>query len=110
MIIKQGADKTYIFYIYNSDGEIVKTAPTDIQFTAVCPDNPRQPVLIKSWQKGITLDEQTGKYTMIINSEDTLGLPPNIYPFDIKVKRINKQFFVVMSGVMDIRISYTGEL
>jgi len=110
MIIKQGADKTYIFYIYNTDGDVVKSAPADIQFTAVCPNNPRQPVLIKSWQKGITLDTETGKYTMIINSEDTINLPPNEYPFDMKVKRGNKQFFVVMSGTMDIRLSFTGEL
>ena len=110
MIIKQGADKTYIFYIYDAGGNLIKAAPSDIQFTAVCPNNPRQEVLVKKWQKGITLDEETGKYTMTVNSEDTLNLPPNKYPFDIKIKRYNRQFFVVMSGVMEIRLSYTGEL
>ena len=110
MIIKQGADKTYIFYIYDAGGNLLKEPPTDIQFTATCPNNPRQPVLVKKWQDGITFDAETGKYTMTIASQETLNLPPNKYPFDIKIKRINRQFFVVMSGVMDIRLSYTGEL
>lgn len=110
MIIKQGADKNYIFYIYDAGGNLIKTAPTDIQFTAACPNNPNQPVLIKSWQNGITLDTETGKYSMAIDSEDTINLPPNKYPFDIKIKRGNRQFFVVMTGEMDIRQSYTGEI
>lgn len=110
MIIKQGADKTYIFYIYDAGGNIVKTAPTDLQFTAVCPNNPTQKVLVKRWLDGITLDAETGKYTMVVDSTDTLNLPPNQYPFDIKIKRADRQFFIVMSGVMEIRQAYTGEL
>lgn len=110
MIIKQGSDKTYIFYIYDAGGNLVKTAPADIQFTAACPNNAKQPVLVKALNKGITFDAETGKYTMSMESTDTLTLPPAKYPFDIKVKRGNRQFFVVMSGVMEVRISYTGEL
>lgn len=110
MIIKQGADKVYIFYIYDMGGNLIKTPPTDIQFTAACPNNPYQSVLVKSWQKGITLDEETGKYTMTIDSTDTLNLVPAKYPFDIKIKRGNRQYFVVLSGTMDIRQAYTGEI
>lgn len=110
MIIKQGADKTYIFYIYDAGGNVIKTAPTDIQFTAACPNNPYRAVLVKKWQKGITLDEETGKYTMTVDSTDTLNLPPNKYPFDIKIKRADRQYFIVMSGDMEIRQAYTGEL
>lgn len=110
MIIKQGADKTYIFYIHDAGGNTIKTPPTDIQFTAACPNNPYQSVVVKSWQKGITLDTETGKYTLVMNSEDTINLPPAKYPFDIKIKRSNRQYFVVLSGVMDIRQSYTGEI
>lgn len=110
MIIKQGSDKTYIFYIYDAGGNLIKTAPADIQFTAACPNNPNQSVLVKKWQKGITLDTETGKYTMTVDSQDTINLPPAKYPFDIKIKRANRQFFVVLSGVMDIRQSYTGEI
>lgn len=110
MIIKQGSDKNYAFFIVDAGNNIVKTEPTDIQFTAACPNNPNQPVLIKSWQKGITLDTETGKYSLVINSEDTINLPPATYPFDIKIKRGNRQYFVVLSGDMNIRQAYTKEI
>lgn len=108
MIIKQGADKLYAFYIKDAGGNILKERPSDIVFTVACPNNPDAQVLVKSLDNGIELDTETGKYTMTINAQDTIGLPVATFPFDIKVKRANRQFFVVAQGKVDIRQSYTG--
>ncbi len=109
MQIKQGADKAFAFYVYNKAGEVVLTAPTDIVFTAIrqveCANCQK---LTKRLGNGIHFDAETGKYTMTFYPEDTIGLEPGAYPFDIKIKRAGKQYFVVKQGSLKIAKSYTG--
>ena len=109
MQIKQGADKVFAFYVYNMDGEVVMVEPNDIVFTAVrkteCEDCS---TIEKRLNNGIVFDEVTGKYTLTFYPEDTIGLEPGAYPFDIKIKRAGKQYFVVKQGSLKIAKSYTG--
>lgn len=109
MQIKQGADKTFAFYVYNQSGEVVKDEPSDIVFTA---ENELPCGAVKTIKKslgnGIALDGETGKYTLTFVPADTINLPTGAYPFDIKIKRAGKQYFVVKQGFLKIVKSYTG--
>lgn len=109
MQIKQGADKAFAFYVYDQAGEVVKTAPQNIVFTAIkqveCANCSK---IEKIFNNGISLDEETGKYTLVFYPEDTIGLEPGAYPFDIKIKRAGKQYFIVKQGTLKVAKSYTG--
>lgn len=109
MQIKQGADKNFAFYIFNQDGEVVKTTPQNLIFTAIkqeaCANCSK---IEKRLNNGITFDEETGKYTLVFYPEDTIGLEPGAYPFDIKIKRAGKQYFIVKQGTLKVAKSYTG--
>lgn len=109
MEIKQGADKTFAFYVFNKAGAVVLDEPSDIVFTAIkktdCANCSR---LVKILGDGIMFDSETGKYTMLFYPEDTINLEPGAYPFDIKIKRAGKQYFVVKQGSLKIAKSYTG--
>ena len=109
MNIKQGADKTFSFFVYNWNGEIVKEKPANVVFTAVrrieCANCQK---IEKKLGNGIEFDQASGKYRIIFYPEDTIGLETGVYPFDIKIKRANRQYFIVKSGALKIVKSYTG--
>lgn len=109
MEIKQGADKTFAFYVYNKAGQVVLDEPSNVVFTAIrnveCANCQK---LQKILNDGIEFDGETGKYTMAFYPEDTISLEPGAYPFDIKIKRAGKQYFIVKSGTLKIAKSYTG--
>lgn len=109
MQIKQGADKAFAFYVYDQTGEVVKTAPQNLVFTAqLKTDCANCSKIQKMLNSGITLDEETGKYTLTFAPEDTISLAPGAYPFDIKIKRAGKQYFIVKQGILKVAKSYTG--
>lgn len=109
MQIKQGADKTFAFYVYNQAGTVVLDAPNDIVFTAIRQTECANCQTIeKRLNNGIDFDGETGKYTLTFYPEDTINLAPGAYPFDIKIKRAGKQYFVVKEGTLKIVKSYTG--
>lgn len=109
MKIKQGANKNFKFYVYakgSSDPILVR--PTNIVMTAKKENCCGAIVLTKSLDNGITFDEATGKYTLAFVPEDTINLQIGNYPFDIKIKRGDAQYFVVAQGWLKIEKSYTG--
>lgn len=109
MNIKQGADKVFAFYVYNQAGEVVLEEPENIVFTAVqqlpCGN---QVEIQKELNNGIVFNGENGKYRLSFVPEDTINLKTGGYPFDIKIKRAGKQYFVVKEGMLKIVKSYTG--
>ena len=109
MKLKQGANKNFKFFVYGRGSTTpALDRPQDIVFTAIksteCPEN----VLQKKLDDGIIFDETTGKYLLSFVPYDTINLPPGNYPFDIKIKRADMQYFVVAQGWLKIEKSYTG--
>lgn len=109
MRIKQGANKNFKFYVYERGGKTpVLARPQEIVFTAIRSTECQENVLQKSLDNGITFDDTTGKYVLAFIPNDTINLPPGNYPFDIKIKRADTQYFVVAQGWLKIEKSYTG--
>lgn len=110
MRIKQGESKNYCFYTYPYGSQSpILDEPTDVVFTATFRGQCGQKFgITKSLGSGITFDIETGKYLMKFAPEDTINLPVGNYDFDIKIKRLNAQFFIVKKGYMTIEKSYTG--
>lgn len=109
MKIKQGADKSFKFYVYRKGSTSpVLDAPQALVFTAVKEKCCGNVILKKSLGEGITFDAETGKYTLNFVPSDTINLPVGNYPFDIKIKRANTQYFIVAEGNLAIQKSYTG--
>ena len=110
MIVKQGANKNFKFYVYQRGGTTpITNKPEGLVFTAekrgTCGC---EIVLTKTLDNGISFDEETGKYVLSFVPEDTINLPPGNYGFDIKIKRSGGQYFVVNQGYLKIEKSYTG--
>lgn len=110
MRIKQGENKNYIFYSYPYGSQTpILEAPTDIVFTAQYRGEcGRSFGIAKALGKGITFDQDTGKYSMKFVPEDTINLPVGKYDFDLKIKRGQSQFFIIKQGYLNIEKSYTG--
>lgn len=109
MKIKQGANKNFKFYVYNRGSTTpILDAPTDIVFTATQCEYCLRRILQKSLGNGIEFDSTTGKYSLIFEPQDTINLEPGNYPFDIKIKRGDAQYFVVNQGYLKVQKSYTG--
>ena len=109
MKIKQGADKSFKFYVYRKGSTTpVLEEPQALVFTAVKEKCCGTVILKKSLDDGITFDSETGKYTLTFSPADTINLPVGNYPFDIKIKRANTQYFIVAEGNLAIQKSYTG--
>ena len=110
MIVKQGANKNFKFYVTERGGTTpILLAPEAIVFTAERRGACGQEIAItKSLDNGITFDPETGKYVLAFVPEDTINLPPGNYGFDIKIKRSGGQYFVVNQGYLKIEKSYTG--
>ena len=109
MKIKQGANKNFKFYVYQKGStNPVLSRPANIVMTAKKENCCGAVVLTKSLDNGISFDGTTGKYTLAFVPEDTINLQIGNYPFDIKIKRENAQYFVVAQGWLKIEKSYTG--
>lgn len=109
MLIKQGANKNFKFYVVRRGETTPILAPPEaIVFTAVKKDCCGSSVLRKSLGDGIAFDQTTGKYTLSFVPADTINLPVGNYGFDIKIKRSGGQYFVVNQGFLKIEKSYTG--
>lgn len=110
MRIKQGENKSYKFYVYEKGGTTpILLRPQNIVFTAELTASCGEVAkIVKELDNGITFDETDGKYIMSFAPEDTINLPLGNYGFDIKIKRSDKQYFVVYQGYLKIVKSYTG--
>lgn len=109
MNIKQGATKNFTFSIYRQDGTgPILNTPSDIVFTAVKDNRCCSKIITKKLGAGIAFDAETGLYTLEFAPEDTINLPAGNYPFDIKIKRDNAQYFIASRGNLVIEKSYTG--
>lgn len=109
MNIKQGEDKSFKFQILTPEGEPVEQVVNDIVFTAkkTLPCGASIDI-VKKLGDGITFDEETSYYLMKFEPSDTISVTPGAYPFDIKVRRINLQYFVLIEGTLKVIKSYTG--
>lgn len=109
MNIKQGANKNFKFYVYVKGANTPNLIPPrEIVFTATHRYNCDRQLIVKSLGKGITFEPETGKYVLTFEPNDTLGLEPGNYAFDIKIARADLQYFVVKQGFLKIQKSYTG--
>lgn len=109
MNIKQGANKNFKFYVYVKGSNTPNlNVPRDIVFTATHRYECDRQVMVKSLGKGIEFDSETGKYVLSFVPQDTIGLEPGNYAFDIKIARADLQYFVVKQGFLKIQKSYTG--
>lgn len=110
MRIKQGETKSFVFYSYEAGSTTpILDEPADIVFTAVKEDDCCNSHRIsKKLGAGISFDTETGQYTLSFEPSDTINLPAGNYPFDIKIKRGNAQYFIVKQGAMNIDRAYTG--
>ena len=111
MQIKQGANKNFKFYVYTKGSQTPNLqTPRNIVFTALKNNGCGcgEIILQKSLNNGITFDPETGKYTLAFLPEDTIGIEPGNYAFDIKIARANLQYFVANQGYLKIKKSYTG--
>ena len=110
MKIKQGETKGFVFYTHEvgSDTPILD-APADMVFTATKEGQCCEAVkLTKKLNAGISFEPTTGQYTLQFEPNDTINLPSGNYAFDIKIKRGNKQYFIIGQGYLNIEKSYTG--
>lgn len=109
MNIKQGEDKSFKFQILNQNGDPNEDVVSDIVFTAEyelpCGQKTQ---IVKRMGDGIVFDPETFYYLMAFDASDTINAPIGNYPFDIKVKRANLQYFVLAKGEFKIIKSYTG--
>ena len=109
MNIKQGEDKSFKFQILNQNGDPNEDVVSDIVFTAEyelpCGQTTK---IVKKLNDGIIFDAETFYYLMNFEPEDTINAPVGNYPFDIKVRRSNLQYFVLAKGDLKIIKSYTG--
>lgn len=109
MNIKQGENKSFKFQILNQNGDPNEDVVSDIVFTAkqTLPCG-QTTIITKGFSNGITFDPETFYYLMAFEPADTINLKPGNYPFDIKVRRENLQYFVLDEGTLKINKSYTG--
>ena len=109
MKIKQGENKSFKFQIVNSEGTPSQEVVADMVFTAEktmpCGENVK---IVKRLGNGIQFNPETYYYTMSFTPQDTINVNSGAYPFDIKVKRGNLQYFVLLEGQLKIIKSYTG--
>ena len=109
MNIKQGEDKSFKFQILNKNGNPNIDVVNDVVFTAEktlpCGRNIK---IVKSLGNGIRFDAESYYYVMSFKPEDTINAPAGNYPFDIKVRRSDLQYFVLIEGAFNIIKSYTG--
>lgn len=111
MQIKQGANKNFKFFVYVKGSQTPNLQPPrNVVFTAQKTANCGcgEIVLQKSLNNGITFNSETGKYTLAFLPEDTIGIEPGNYAFDIKIARADLQYFVVNQGYLKITKAYTG--
>lgn len=111
MNIKQGEDKSFKFQILNKNGDPNEVIVSDIVFTAEytlpCGQTTK---IVKKLGQGIIFDPETFYYLMSFEPDDTINAPVGSYPFDIKIKRSNLQYFVLAKGTLKIAKSYTGKI
>lgn len=109
MNIKQGENKSFKFQILNQNGDPNEDVVSDIVFTAEktmpCGKSVK---IVKRLNDGIVFDPETFYYLMSFEPDDTINIDAGNYPFDIKVKRSNLQYFVLVEGNLKIVKSYTG--
>ena len=111
MNIKQGENKSFKFQILNKNGDVNEDVVSDIVFTAEYTLPCGQVTKItKRLGQGIIFDPDTAYYLMSFEPDDTINAPVGNYPFDIKVRRENLQYFVLAKGMLKVVKSYTGKI
>lgn len=110
MIVKQGETRRYRFFTYErGTSNKIRLRPAAIVFTVASQEGGRSKnVITKSFDDGITFDEETGKYVLTLKPSDTINLCPGNYAFDVKISRSNDEYFIVGQGYLTIEKSYTG--
>ena len=111
MNIKQGENKSFKFQIINKNGDLNEVVVSDMVFTAeqILPCG-QTTKIEKKLGNGIIFDAETFYYLLNFEPDDTINAEPGNYPFDIKIRRSNLQYFVLAKGTLKIAKSYTGKI